>query len=136
MNIFKLRKFEWWNYMDNTIRYVELSKMDFIKNNAIEFLFSRKGEDYKKFSCRGVLTICMENEYEIDGYNVDEPYPYFVPDVYIKKLEGEELKDGLKYYRYGYQLGAFNATTHYLVCIHSTDTFIEIICKEIEEVNL
>ena len=129
MNIFKLPKYQWWDYMEPIIQNVGLDKISFVQNNQMTFTFlnSYNGKYYGTLSCNQILKCCIEN----DAFE-DEPFAYFVLDVYKRALNREELESALAYYKYGYPINrSVLDQQYYLLVIIGTEICIDFVCGEI-----
>ncbi len=129
MNIFKIEKFKWLDYMEHITENVNLCKIQFLQNNHIVFtLFnSYNRKFYGYLSCSQILKCCIENmAFE------DEVFAYFVLDIYKKKLNPEEIETSLEYYHYGYGIDLSRLNNLYLLVIIGTEISFEIICAETE----
>ena len=120
--------------MDNTIENVNLSKISFVSGNTIKFDFTNTTNEQSRGSltCKKVLKFNME-------YDNDEKIkmPYFVLDVWVKKLSDEELTDALQYYKYGFNgdVERLKSNTCYLMNIVGSDVSVEILCESFELKN-
>lgn len=134
MNLFELPKYQWWNHMETIMQNVNLDQISFIQNNEIRFSFSNSynGGFYGNLLCRKVLKCWIENEpFE------DEPFAYFVLDIYKKELDREELASALSdsRYGYGYPVDISLLGRQYLVAIIGNEICIDLICGEVETGN-
>ncbi len=129
MNLFELKKYQWWDYMESVMRYVNLEKISFEQNNLVQFSFinSYDGGFYRNLICKQVLKCCIEN----DPFDDNEPFAYFVPDVYKKELSREELSCALSYTHYGYPVDPAGLGRRWLVAIIGSEIYIELICGEV-----
>lgn len=134
MNLFDVKRIKWYKYMDNTIENVNLSKISFVSGNTIKFDFTNTTNEQSRGSltCKKVLKFNME-------YDNDEKIkmPYFVLDVWVKKLSEEELTDALQYYKYGFNgdVERIKANSCYLMNIVGSDVSVEILCESFELKN-
>ena len=129
MNIFEVQRNNWWKYMELIMENVNLSNVSMLQNNHMIFNFSNShdGKFYKSISCTQVLKVCIENE-----TSSNEEFAYFVPDIYIKKLNKSEVDSALVYYKYGYNTDLPKLNKQYLLVIVGNDICIDILCGEVE----
>lgn len=127
MNIFELPRYQWWEHMKPIMQYVNLYKISFQQNNQMLFTFinSYNGKYYKSLSCGQILKCCIENE-----AFCDEPFAYFVLDVYQKELNREELESSMAYFRYGFPVRLSELEHQYLIVIIGSEICIDIVCGE------
>lgn len=132
MNMFELPCSDWWKYMEQIMENVNLSEFSMLQNNHLMITFSNSynGELYKKLRCSQVLKCCIDN----DAFE-NEPFDYFIADVYLKELSPIEIESSLKYYRYGYNLNLSQMKKLYLISIIGNVVCIDIICGKIEVIT-
>ncbi|MDE7477858.1 MAG: hypothetical protein K2M91_07900 [Lachnospiraceae bacterium] len=126
MNIFNLPKYQWWDYMQPIMQNVNLDKISFVQNNQMTFTFlnSCNGKYYRTLSCSQILKCCIEN----DAFE-DEPFAYFVLDVYKRALNREELESALVYYKYGYPINSSILDQQYnLLVMIGSEICIDFVC--------
>ncbi|MBQ9605082.1 MAG: hypothetical protein IJR45_06685 [Firmicutes bacterium] len=135
MNLFDVKRIKWYKYMDNTIENVNLSAIEFLNGKTVKFAFnaaSREGGSRGSLICKNILKLNME--YDNDN---DVSMPYFVLDVWVKKLSEEELTDALMYYKYGFNgdIERLKKNVCYLMNIVGSEVSIEILCESFELKN-
>lgn len=130
MNLFDVKRIKWYKYMDNTIENVKLSKISFLADNEIVFSFlnSNDGGSCGDLRCSGTLKCNIEYDSE------NAKMPYFILDVRVKKLSGEELEDALKYFRYGFgsRYDSIRARQCNLVSVIGSEVCIDVLCERYE----
>lgn len=127
-NIFEIHRWDWWEHMDRMMQNVNLDKISFEQNNHMTFTFlnSYNGAYYKTLRCGQILKCCIENE-----ALEDEPFAYFVLDIFKRELSLEELESSFAYYKYGYPVDISLLGRQYLVMIIGSEICIEMICGEV-----
>ena len=126
MNIFELPKYQWWDYMERIIGYVNLSDISIIQNNHMifEFLNSYNGKFCANLECNQIFKCCIENQAQ-----EDEEFAYFIIDIFVKELSRDEMESSLKYYKYGYNV-LFPIDKLYLIVLIGESICFDIICEE------
>ena len=126
MNIFELPKYQWWDYMERIIGYVNLSDISIIQNNHMifEFLNSYNGKFCANLECSQIFKCCIENQAQ-----EDEEFAYFIVDIFVKELSRDEMESSLKYYKYGYNVLS-PVDKLYLIMIIGNSICLDIICEE------
>lgn len=126
MNIFELPKYQWWDYMERIIGYVNLSDISIIQNNHMifEFLNSYNGKFCANLECSQIFKCCIENQAQ-----EDEEFAYFIIDIFVKELSRDEMESSLKYYKYGYNVLS-PVDKLYLIMIIGNSICLDIICEE------
>jgi len=126
MNIFELPKYQWWDYMERIIGYVNLNDISIMQNNHIifEFLNSYNGKFCANLECNHILKCCIENQ-----AHEDEEFAYFIIDIFVKELSRNEMESSLKYYKYGYNV-LFPIDKLYLIVLIGESICFDIICEE------
>lgn len=129
VTIFDFQSIDRWEYMERIMENVNLAEISMIRNNCMVFRFlnSYDGKFYKCLKCDQILKCCIENE----ALN-NEPFAYFIADIYVKELSKEEAESALKYYKYGYNFDPHKANGLYFISIIGNEICIDIICESFE----
>ncbi|WP_108532220.1 hypothetical protein [Paenibacillus elgii] len=112
---------------------VNLNRIDFIGGRPdIKFEFIDSIHGSHKYSgeivCKHILVFKMDTSFEIED---DFPFPCFLCDVIVSKLEEDNIQSMFDKLNYGYR-DVPKATDYYLIKMMGGDIGITIICNKVE----
>ena len=124
---FSLQPYEWQKEMEVILENINLSKIEFLDDCAINFSFlnSYDGSFCNKIICRNVWKFSKNN-----SIPKEECFPLFICDVRMATLRDEEITDAFKYF--GFDLFFPTNNDYILLCLDSGEISISLICSNIE----
>ena len=119
---------EWYFETEHIMENIDLDEIK-QKNNELTFVFSENGRYFKTIRCYNVLKYSTDYD-----YFMSDKMPYFILDVLLKKLSKDDISDGLKYYKYGFNTSKLDTADKgfYFLSIVGSDVSIDVLCGGIE----
>lgn len=124
---FELKPYEWQKEMDVLLRNVNLAKVETSNSKIIyDLINSYDGQPLGRIVCHDVWKI------QFDAVELLES-PWFVADVRLKKLQGEEIDSAFAYFKCGFDIP--KSLDYYLLSFDSGEVSIMLLCGSVELIH-